>query len=210
MSYVVIGAAIADLAQAGSAGPLAAFALALGIGAHALDETSRPATRGPYPRCRALGTRRGLDRAGDRGRSRSSGRVMAVARGVCRVRRVHRRRVQPRALRRSVPLRPCGFWVRVGMFCTHACGSCRRPLAAVAAAAFARRSSVSRSGVFPPRCGWCGVTCERSPARSTSTTVRRCRSLQKLFLRGRRRLSGSSLLPRSRSPSRSSCFGVNP
>ena len=107
LSYVVIGAALAPVWLPGRLGAtLAAFALALGIGAHALDELrGRPlATQipdrvlwllaaGSIARCR-------------RHRHRGGHRVVAVAARVRRVRRLHRRRLQPRAVRRRVPLRP--------------------------------------------------------------------------------------------------------
>ena len=105
LSYVVIGAALAPawlpdrLVVA-----LVAFFLALGIGAHALDELQGRPLATQIPRRSSGRSRRLSSPALSRSASsrRSPGRLAARLRWLWRL---HRHRLQPRALRRGVPWR---------------------------------------------------------------------------------------------------------
>ena len=104
LSYVVIGACLAPHVPGWRLVlTVVAFFLGLGVGAHALDELNgRPLqTRIPTGVLIALAA----GSTGRRIRDRNCGRRHArpVVAGVRRLRRLHRRRVQPRAFRRPVP-----------------------------------------------------------------------------------------------------------
>ena len=107
LSYVVIGGCLAPIVAWGRLGAaVAAFALAVGIGAHALDELrGRPLRTGiPSPVLVALAA---VSIAGAcRHRHRRRARVRAVDRPARPRRGLPRAGLQPRAPRRALPLRP--------------------------------------------------------------------------------------------------------
>ena len=104
LSYVAIGAALAPELEADRLlWGLAAFALALGVGAHALDELHGRPLHTEIPRLVLIWlAAASLDR-GRRHRDRRRARVDALVASVRRRRRVPRPRVCPRARGRPVP-----------------------------------------------------------------------------------------------------------
>ena len=107
LSYVVVGGCLAAEVSWGRLGlTVLAFFLAMGIGAHALDELAgRPLqTAIPVGRARRARGRLGRRRLRDRDRRRSELQPLDPA--ADRRRGVPRAGLQPRALRRPLPLRP--------------------------------------------------------------------------------------------------------
>ena len=106
LSYVVIGAALAPawlpnrLVIA-----LVAFFLALGIGAHALDELQGRPLATQIPASVLWGLAAASVGRRDRDRHPRGARLDSVAARLRWLRRLHRHRLQPRALRRGVPRR---------------------------------------------------------------------------------------------------------
>ena len=178
---------------------LAGFFLGVGVTAHALDELTGPAARDPHRRRAAVDG--GADRAGRRDRARDLRRVarVVVADRVHRVRDVHRARVQPRAVRRRVPLGPV-VRGRVG----RVPGDHRRVRPGGARSAGPRcwwpppaRRRRRRSACCPRRCGGCAGTWPASRAGSCCATGRRRRSTHRPCARRRNARSGCC---RRRSP----------
>ena len=107
LSYVVVGGCLAPSVPWGRLGlTVAAFALAMGVGAHALDELNgRPLATAIPARALVAIAVVSVAAACVIGIAVSS-RTTAVAAGVRRGRRFSRPGLQPRALRRTVPFRP--------------------------------------------------------------------------------------------------------
>ena len=107
LSYVAIGAALAPgMTAERLLVALAAFFLAVGIGAHALDELhGHPLQTRISDRTLIVLSIVSIGGAVALG-VYGVARLHAVARAARRGRWIHRRRVQPRALRRRLPLRP--------------------------------------------------------------------------------------------------------
>ena len=104
LSYVAIGAALAPELEADRLlWGLAAFALALGVGAHALDELHGRPLHTAIPRLVLDLAGGGIPRCGRRYRHRRRARVDALVAPVRRRRSVPRPRVCPRADGRRVP-----------------------------------------------------------------------------------------------------------
>ena len=131
-----------------------AFFLAMGVGAHALDELDgRPlATRDPRARPRRARHRLGRRRLRDRHRRRR--RLQPLDPAADRGRRLSRPGVQPRALRRPLPLRPL-VRARLGRVPRrHRLRRLRRTVRPKPCSPPpGRRSSRSRSAASRPRCG---------------------------------------------------------
>ena len=107
LSYVVIGGCLAPAIAWGRLGAaVAAFALAVGIGAHALDELRGRPLANEDPGRRPRRARCGLDRRRLRDRDRRRADVPPVAPRARRRRPLPGRRLQPRAVRRALPLGP--------------------------------------------------------------------------------------------------------
>ena len=107
LSYVVIGGCLAPVVAWGRLGAaVLAFALAVGIGAHALDELQRTPAANRHPELDPRRARRSLRRSSLRDRRRRRRDLRALARAARSGRALPRRRVQPRARRRALPLRP--------------------------------------------------------------------------------------------------------
>ena len=153
LAYVVVGGCLAPRSPGVvSASRSLAFSLAMGIGAHALDELDgRPlATRDPRPRARRAGRRLGRRGVRDRDRGRASSFSLWILPLVA-VGAVPRPGVQPRAVRRPLPHGPL-VRARLGRLpgrhrrTSPAPGTLR--VEAVLAAARGRRCSRSRSGAL--------------------------------------------------------------
>ncbi len=107
LSYVVIGGCLAPVVRWERLGAVvAAFALALGVGAHALDELRDRPLGTAIPDRVLVAARRGLDRRRLRHRDRRFRGLGLVARTARRGRSLPRPRVQPRARRRALPHGP--------------------------------------------------------------------------------------------------------
>ena len=178
LSYVVIGAAIAPVWLPGRLGwTLAAFALALGIGAHALDELrGRPlATRIPETSSGGSPSPRSRWRSGSGSQPRSRG-----GRGSQRSSRSEgsssSRTTSSSSAGRFTPT--CGSRSRGDR--SRCSPPMRRPprqsRARLWPRPYSRRCSASPSGCYRRRYGWCGDGRGRSPARSSSTTGSGCPS----------------------------------
>ena len=104
LSYVVLGAALAPQWRPGILGlALAAFFLGMGVGAHALDELQGRPLQTRIGRTTLLVLACISLLAADRDRHRHGDRDEPVAARVRGRRRLHRGRVQPRAVRRTLP-----------------------------------------------------------------------------------------------------------
>ena len=107
LSYVVVGGCLVAEVSWGRLGlTVLAFFLAMGIGAHALDELAGRPLQTAIP---ALGPRRARGRLGRRSvrdRARGGVQLQPLDPAADRDRRLSRARVQPGAVRRPLPLRP--------------------------------------------------------------------------------------------------------
>ena len=168
LSYVVIGGCLAPIVAWGRLGAaVAAFGLAVGIGAHALDELRGRPLRTRHPERQSSSAWRRLDRGRVRDRGRRGRDVRAVARTARPCRPLPRRRLQPRA--------------RSAAGSTRICGSGSPGAASRSCAAMPRSPAISASWrCLQPRSPFSS----RSPSARSRTTCATCGATRRV---GRRR-----------------------